>query len=182
MRQKGFNQLSGSVMPSLILGPRRVALIAAVAAVALAIIFYPLIVATPINPDKVDIKLGKVELISGNSGEQKLVLGVTFNTTNRNDITLTTARIDYALYADGIPLGNNTLSYEDVPLNGRPALFSGTSVPLRDNTFTLQYSDQNAAIFNKILNKISQIKWSITGNTLLDSGTTEVPKQFSSEL
>jgi hypothetical protein len=168
-------------MPPLILGPRRLALIAVIAAVALTIIFYPLIVASPINPDKVDIKVGKVELISGNAGEQKLVLGITFNTTNRNDITLTIARIDYSLSADGISLGNNTLSYEDVPLNGRPALFSGTSVPLKDSSFTLQYSDQNAAIFNKISKNISQVKWIVTGSTLLDSGTTEVPKQFSSQ-
>ena len=169
-------------MPPLIIGPRRVALIAAIAAVALTIIFYPLIVYTPIDPDKVDIKLGNVTPISGSAGEQKLVLGVTFNITNRNDITLTTSRIDYALSADGISLGNNTLSYEDVPLNGRPALFSGATVPLRDTGFTLQYSDQNAAIFNKILNNPSQIKWSVTGSSFLETGTTQVPKQFSSEL
>ena len=69
-------------MPPLIIGPRRVALIAAIAAVALTIIFYPLIVYTPIDPDKVDIKLGNVTPISGSAGEQKLVLGVTFNITN----------------------------------------------------------------------------------------------------
>ena len=169
-------------MPHLILGPRRLALIAAIAAVALTIIFYPLIVYTPIDPDKVDIKLSKVDLVSGSAGEQKLDLGITFNITNRNDITLTTSRIDYTLSADGTSLGSNTLSYEDVPLNGRPALFPGATVPLSDTGFTLQYSDQNAAIFNKILKNTSNIKWSVNGSSFLESGTTQVPKQFSSEL
>ncbi len=169
-------------MSPLILGPRRVALIAAIAAVALTIIFYPLIVATPIDPNKVDIKLSKVNLVSGSAGEQKLVLGVTFNFTNQNDLTLTTSRIDYTLMADGTQVGTGSLSYEDVPLNGRPAIFSGTSVPLADNTFALQYSDQNATIFNKILHNTSQVKWGVTGTAYIDSGTTEITKQFSSEL
>jgi len=171
-------------MPPLIIGPRRVALIGAIVAVALTIIFYPLIVETPIDPEKVDIKLSRVQLASGSTGEQKLVLSITFNTTNRNDITLTVSRIDYDLSADGVRLGSSTLSYEDVPLNGRPALFSGTTVPLTDNSFTLPYSDQNAEIFNKILNNTSQVKWSVTGSAFLESGTTQAqnPKVFSSEL
>jgi len=166
---------------SLIIGPRRVALIGAIAAVVLVIIFYPLIVQTPIDLDKVGIELSKVEKTSGSQGEQSLNLRVTFMVTNNNDITLTTSQINYELFADGVNLGPQTLSYEDVPLNGRPALFSGTHVPLA-HTFTVDYSDSEAAIFNKILNSTSDVKWTVTGSASIESGTTQETKDFSAEL
>ncbi len=167
---------------SLIIGPRRLALIGAIAAVALTIILYPLIVYTPIDKDKLGIELSKVELLSGSQGEQSLNLQLTFNVTNTNDITLTTSQIDYELFADGVDLGHYTISYEDVPLNGRPALFSGTHVPIRDTAVKIDYSDANAQIFNKILNNISGIKWSAAGTAGIESGTTQDTKDFSTTL
>jgi hypothetical protein len=165
----------------LILGPRRLALIAAIAAVALAIIFYPLIVSTPIDLEKVSIALSRVVLSSGGQGEQELSLRVTFVVNNTNDFTLTTSRIDYELFADGTSIGSHTLSYEDVPPNGRPPFFSGTSVPLSD-TFTLRYSDSNAETFNRILEDTTQIQWRASGSSIIESGTTFVTKEFSDEL
>lgn len=183
MRQpKGFNHLLESANLNLIIGHRRIALIGAIAAVALTIIFYPLLVYTPIDTSKVNISLGKVQLASGSAGQQQLVLTVTFNVTNRNHMTLTTSIIDYDLSANGVRLGTHSLSYEDVPLNGRPALFPDTTVPLVDSAFTITYTDQNAAIFNKILNDNSQIKWSVTGTATLETGTTQQTKNFSSEV
>jgi hypothetical protein len=166
----------------LIIGPRRAALIAAIAAVALTIIFYPLIIRTPIDLDKISIELGKVERTSGSQGEQSLNLQVTFTFTNTNDITLTTSQVDYELFADGVDLGHYTLSYEDVPLNGRPALFAGTHVPIRDPGVKIDYSDAKAEIFNKILNNTSDIKWSATGTASIESGTTQETKDFTATL
>lgn len=158
------------------------ALIAAIGAVALTIIFYPLLVFTPIDTGKVNIGLAKVQLTPGSTGQQQLALTVTFNVTNRNDMTLTTSIIDYDLSVNGVRLGSHSLSYEDVPLNGRPALFPGTTVPLVDNDFTLTYTDQNGAIFNKISNNTSQLRWSVTGTATLETGTTQQTKDFSSIL
>jgi LEA14-like dessication related protein len=165
----------------LILGPRRLALIAAIAAVALAIIFYPLIVSTPIDLEKVNIALSRVVLSSGGEGDQELNLRVTFGVNNTNDFTLTTSKIEYELFADGTSIGTDILSYEDVPPNGRPPFFSGTSVPLSD-TFTLRYSDANAEIFNRILEDTTQIQWRASGTSIIESGTTFVTKEFSDEL
>lgn len=156
-------------------------MIAAIAAVALAIIFYPLIVSTPIDLEKVNIDLSRVVLSSGGIDEQELNLRVTFVVNNTNDFTLTTSKIEYELFADGTSIGTHTLSYEDVPPNGRPPFFSGTSVPLSD-TFTLRYSDANAEIFNRILADTSQIGWRVSGSSIIESGTTFVTKEFSAEL
>ncbi|MCI0562939.1 MAG: hypothetical protein MN733_31055 [Nitrososphaera sp.] len=157
------------------------ALIGAIAAVALAIIFYPLIVFTPIDVEKVGVELTNVRVASGGAGDQELTLRVTFTVSNFNNITLTTSKIDYELFADETSLGTDRLSYEDVPVTGRPALFSGTSIPLTDS-FTFRYSDPEAEIFNTILGNSTQVEWRATGSAIIESGTTLVTKEFSDEL
>jgi hypothetical protein len=166
----------------LIIGPRRVALIGAIAAVVIVIVLYPELVRTPFNPQDVDIQLGRVALASGGQGEQELDLRVIFNVTNDSGYTLTTSKIEYELFADGASVGTDTISYEDIPINGRPALFSGSpAVPITDS-FTLKYSDQDAELFNKILDDSSGIKWSVTGKASVESGTTFQERPFSDEL
>jgi hypothetical protein len=73
------------------------------------------------------------------------------------------------------------LSYEDVPVNGRPALFPDSQVPLTDS-FGLEYSDDDADIFNRILNNSTQMDWSVSGTATIESGTTQVIKEFQAEL
>jgi hypothetical protein len=167
--------------PYLILGPRRIALIGAIAAVALAIIFYPLIVQTPFDPNKVAIQLTGVQLLSGSEGEQSLDLRVALQVTNTNEFTLTTSKIAYDLFADGAPVASDTISYEDVPVTGRPAFFSNQPVTISD-TLTLQYADEMASVFTRILNNTTDIDWRISGSTTIESGTTLQEKNFSSEL
>ena len=156
-------------------------LIGAIAAVALAIIFYPLIVQTPFDPESVTIQLTGVELQSGSESEQRLDLRVALQVTNTNEFTLTTSRIDYDLFADGAPVGSDTISYQDVPVTGRPAFFSNEPVIIPD-TMTLQYTDETANIFSSILNNSTDINWRITGSATIESGTTLQEKSFSSEL
>jgi hypothetical protein len=165
----------------LILGPRRIALIGAIAAVALTIIFYPLIVFTPFDPERVFINLSRVELTSGSEGEELLNLEVALNISNTNDITLTTSRIEYELFADGASVGTDTLSYEDVPLNGRPPLFPNSPTTVTD-TFRLDYSDQRAELFDRVLSSSDQINWRVSGIATVESGTTLLQKTFSDEL
>ena len=156
-------------------------LIGAIAAVALAIIFYPLIVQTPFDPEKVAIQLTGVELLSGSQGQQRLDLRVALQITNTNEFTLTTSKIAYELFADGAPVGSDTISYEDVPVNGRPAFFANQPVTISD-TLTLQYTDEMASLFTRILNNSTDINWRISGTATVESGTTQQEKTFSSEL
>ncbi|HXV45717.1 MAG TPA: hypothetical protein VD736_03500 [Nitrososphaera sp.] len=166
----------------MIIGPRRLVLIGAIAAVALTIIIYPELVRTPFDPEDVDIQLGRVALASGSQGEQELDLRVTFNITNDSGFTLTTSKIEYELFANGASVGTDVISYEDIPINGRPALFSGApAVPITDS-FTLRYSDEEAELFNRILDDSSSISWSVTGKASVESGTTFLEKNFSDEL
>jgi hypothetical protein len=115
------------------------------------------------------------------SSEQELTLQVTFTLVNNNEVALTTSKIEYELFADGTTVGTDILSYEDIPVNGRPALFSGSPVPLRD-FFVLKYSDDEAALFNTILTNSTQLNWRVTGSAIIESGTIFVPKEFSAVL
>ena len=156
-------------------------LIGAIAAVALAIIFYPLIVQTPFELERVAIQLIGVELLSGSEEEQRLDLRAALQVTNNNEFTLTTSKIAYDLFADGALVGSDTISYEDVPVTGRPAFFSNQPVTISD-TMTLQYTDEMAGLFSRILNNSTDINWSISGSATIESGTTFQEKRFSSEL
>jgi hypothetical protein len=167
--------------PYLIIGPRRLVLIGAIAAVALAIIFYPLIVQTPFDPERVAIQMTGVEVLSGSEGEQRLDLRVALQLTNTNEFTLTTSRIMYELFADGAPVGSDTISYEDVPVTGRPALFPNQPVTISD-TLTLQYNDEMAPLFSRILNNSTDVNWRISGSATIESGTTLQEKRFSGEV
>ena len=167
--------------PYLIIGPRRLVLIGAIAAVALAIIFYPLIVQTPFDLEKVAVQLTGVELLSGSEGEQRLDLRVALQITNTNEFTLTTSKVAYDLFADGAPVGSDTISYEDVPVTGRPALFPNQPVTISD-TLTLQYTDEMASRFSSILNNSTDITWRISGSATIESGTTLQEKRFSGEI
>ncbi len=167
----------------MIIGPRRVALIAAIVAVVLTIVFYPLLVQTPFDPQKVFFELSKVELMDGSQGEQETVVQASLVIINTNDYTLTTSKIDYELFADGVSVGSDTISYEDTPVNGRPPFFPNQPVTIRDTDgLTVQYSDANEDLFNKILNNSTDINWSINGSSSVESGTTLKEAQFSDEL
>jgi hypothetical protein len=165
----------------LIIGPRRLALIGAIAAVALTIIFYPLLVQDRIDTDAFKINLTKVVIDKQAPGGQELILRPTFTLINNNTITLTTSKIEYDLLADGQLVTNDILSYEDIPVNGRPVLFPGSVVPLT-HPITLQYADEKAQLFNKIANNGTSIDWTASGSAAIESGTTQVEKTFESTL
>lgn len=161
------------------IGPRRAILIGAIVAVALTIIFVPLIF-TINQPDfsKVDVRLSNVTIV--NAEEKRIELKPVFMVTNPTDETITTGKIDYELLANGVSVGTKTISYEDVPLNGRPAIFSGNSVPISDaaSPLVLELSDKNSDIFAKIHDNPGTIKWSATGSAEIDSTLVQYDKAF----
>ena len=164
-----------------ILGPRRIALIAAIVAVVLVIVFYPLIIETPIDLSKVSVGLSKVEVVTSNQTDRTLTINPTFSITNNSTITLTTESIDFQLFANGRPVGSGSVSYADVPVVGRPEIFSNTTVHI-PGSLDFQLSNDNAGIFKMVRDNSTQISWSTNGTATIESGTTVLPKDFSAEL
>ncbi len=164
----------------MIIGPRRIVLIGAIAAVAATIILLPLIFAqTAPDLNKVDVRLSKVSVTKADA--DKINLKVVFTLTNPTEQTATTSKVEYELFADGISLGQSTLSYEDIPPNGRPAIFGNGTVDV-SHQFVLEHSDKLADIYNKIQNDAQNVKWMARGTAQIESTLTTVPKAFENEI
>jgi LEA14-like dessication related protein len=185
-QKKAFNSLlySAILEQIMFLSRRRIVLIAAIAGVAIAIVFLPLIltITLPTNLNTVSIALAKVEVVNV-TGSSLINLNVFFSVHNPTDTTLTTSGIDYQLFANGTLLGQGSLSYADIPVNGRPQLFSNTTITLQSQ-FPVVNSHSNSQIFKLIQNPatLKQIKWKAEGVVDLDSGVSSSSKQFSTVL
>ena len=166
------------------LSRRRIILVGAIAAIAIAIILLPAILATVSAPDinSITIELSKVE-VGDIANDNIIPLNIFFNIHNPTDKAMTTSKIDYNLIADGESLGQGVLSYEDIPLNGRPQLSPGLTTTLK-STFELNQSNMNSDIFRVIKNAqaTEQIKWKVEGVAQIESAFSFSPKQFSDEL
>jgi predicted extracellular nuclease len=163
-----------------ILGPRRAILIGAIAAVALTIIFLPIIftINQP-NFELVNVRLANVTI--SDADEQEMTMRVEFEIENPTDQTITTSRLDYELFANGVLVTPRTISYEDIPLNGRPAIFAGQTVPIPE-TFVLEFDDDNAEVYNMILENPGGITWSATGSAQVESSLTFVTRPIDNEI
>lgn len=167
----------------MILGPRRIALGAAIAAVVIVIVLYPLLAknAEEFDPMQVDIGLSKVDVAQQNQTDSIVTIMPTFTFTNRNDVTLTTESIDYQIFADGKSVGTSTISYADVPVVGRPEMFTNSTVSI-PGSFYYQLSSDNADIFKKVRDSSTSVNWTATGTASIESGTTVLDRPFTVQL
>lgn len=163
------------------LSRRRIILMVAIGAIAITIVLLPLIltVTLPNNLNSVTIGLTKVDVVNRTSANI-INLNVFFSIHNPTDTTLTTSGIDYELFANGTLLGPGSLSYADVPVNGRPQLFSKTTLTL-PSQFQVIKSQSNSQVFKLLQNPaaIKHIKWKADGVTELESGVSSASKPFS---
>jgi hypothetical protein len=181
--QKGFNALSKE-FTAMIIGPRRIILIGAIAAIALTIIMVPLIFSLT-APDftLVEVRLTAVTVVQAD--EENMQLRPVITIFNPTDQALTTSRIDYELFADGRSLGNHTISFEDIPLNGRPAIFAGGSVaipPLTGNLHVVEFHDNIADVYDRIRDDPETIRWSARGEAIIESTLVQEIISFESRL
>jgi LEA14-like dessication related protein len=167
------------------LSRRRIILIVAIAAIMGAIILLPLILATFSAPNinSITIELSKVEVRNIANDNKSISLDLFFNVHNPTDKAMTTSKIEYNLTADSESLGQGVVSYEDIPLNGRPQLLPGLTTTLQ-STIELNQSNVNSDIFRVITNAeaAKQIKWKVEGVAQIESAFSFSPKQFSDEL
>ncbi len=164
----------------MIIGPRRAILIGAIAAVALTIILLPLIF-TIGQPDLNLVQVRLADVVVSDADEQEMGMRVVFTIENPTDQTVTTSRIDYELLANGMSVTTRTISFEDIPLNGRPAIFGGQSVDIPEN-FVLAFEDDNAEVYNMILENPDGITWSATGTSQVESSLTLATRPIDNEI
>ena len=163
---------------------RRIILIGVIAAVVVTIVFLPLVltITLPTNVNDVTVRLVKVEVVKNATAVSPRIvqLNLIFGVHNPTDKSLTTSRIEYQLFANGRPLGDGLLSYEDVPVNGRPQLFPNTDAQLQSQ-FTITPSNSNAEIMKLITNQSTgkKITWKVVGEADIESGFSSASKSFT---
>lgn len=174
----------------MIIGARRLILIGAIAAVALSIIFVPLIVLIP-APDfsLVDVRLSEVTVMRAD--ERSIELRPVFTVENGSDKIVTTSRIDYELRADGFTLGSHAISFEDIPSFGRPHAFEATPErgpgivripPVPGDPYLLEFREEIADVYNRIRTDPESVGWSARGNAVVESALVEEILPFDNRI
>lgn len=159
-------------------------MIGAIAAIVLTIILVPLIFSLT-APDfgLIEVRLSNVTVVRAD--EDGIQLRPAISISNPTDQTVTTSRIDYELFADSRSLGNHTISFEDIPLNGRPAIFAGGSVPitpLAGRPYVVEFDESIADVYERIRNDPESVQWSAKGEAFIESTLVQERVVFENRL
>jgi LEA14-like dessication related protein len=169
------------------IGARRAILIGVIGAIVAFIVLFPAI------PDLLrggselkDVTIGiqNIAIENTNTVNNTIPLTVTFKIDNQDNKVLSTSKIDYTIYANNTSLGNGLLSYEDIPLNGKPQLYPNSPTTL-ESTFVLDRTASNSELFDKIHDDkfmTNSTEWKVNGTAQIDSAFTIYPIDFSGNL
>lgn len=134
------------------------------------------------NPqlEQVEVELADVQIREVNTIENRAKLEVTFLVKNPSEKTFTVPVIGYKLFADGVFLGSGQYSTEDIAMPGRAVFYPGSAIPLK-NTFSLNLTEENAEIYDAVLNeRVSG--FSVEGSVTSETSWSLVEKEFTAEM
>src|SRR5665648_183412 len=124
------------------LSKRRIVLFGVIGALVITIIFLPRIQYFVNAPDVnvIDFNLAAVNISNLSNNTNKIELSLLFDV--------------YNLFGDNKLLCHGVLSYEDIPLNGRPQFSPGQTATLK-SAIILQPSDMNMDVIEKLMSNSS---------------------------
>ena len=171
------------------LSKRRIVLFGVIGALVITIILLPRIQYFVNAPDVnvIDFNLAAVNIsnISNNTNNNNIELSLLFDVYNPSDKSATTSKVEYDLFGDNKLLGHGVLSYEDIPLNGRPQFSPGQTTTLK-SAIILQPSDMNMDVIEKLISNssdsINSIRWNVNGFSQIESAFVILEKDFSDVL
>jgi hypothetical protein len=169
------------------LSKRRIVLFGVIGVLALTIILLPRIqyfINAP-NVDAIDFELSSINIANLSNNTNNIELLLHFDVSNPSEKTATTSKVEYDLFGDDEYLGHGVLSYEDIPLNGRPQFSPGQTTTLK-STIVLQPSDTNMNIIERLIDNqsdsINNIRWNVNGSSQIESAFVIVQKDFNDVL
>jgi hypothetical protein len=171
------------------LSKRRIVLFGVIGALVITIILLPRIQYFVNAPDVnvIDFNLAAVNIsnISNNTNNNNIELSLLFDVYNPSDKSATTSKVEYDLFGDNKLLGHGVLSYEDIPLNGRPQFSPGQTTSLK-SSIILQPSDINRDVIEKLISNssdsVNSIRWNVNGSSQIESAFVILEKDFSDVL
>ena len=169
------------------LSKRRIVLFGVIGALVITIILLPRIqyfVNAP-NVDVIDFNLAAVDISNISNNTNNIELSLLFDVYNPSDKSATTSKVEYDLFGDDKLLGHGVLSYEDIPLNGRPQFSPGQTTTLKSDII-LQPSDMNRDIIEKLISNssdsVNSIRWNVNGSSQIESAFVILEKDFNDVL
>jgi len=169
------------------LSKRRIVLFGVIGVLALTIILLPRIqyfINAP-DVDALNFQLSSVDIANLSNNTNNIELLLLFDVSNPSEKTATTSKVEYDLFGDNEYLGHGVLSYEDIPLNGRPQFSPGETTTLK-SAIILQPSDTNMDIIDKLIgnqsDSINNIRWNVNGTSQIESAFVVVQKDFNDVL
>lgn len=169
------------------LSKRRIVLFGVIGVLVITIVFLPRIQYFINAPDvnAIDFKLSSVDITNLSNNTNNIELLLRFDVSNPSEKTATTSKVEYDLFGDNEFLGHGVLSYEDIPLNGRPQFSPGQTTTLK-SPIVLQPSDTNIDIIEKLIDNqsdsINNIRWNVNGSSQIESAFVIVQKDFNDVL
>lgn len=169
------------------LSKRRIVLFGVIGALGISIIVLPQIQYFVNAPDvnAIDFKLSSVNITNLSNNTNNIELVLFFDVSNLSGKSATTSKVEYDLFGDNELLGHGVLSYEDIPLNGRPQFSPGQTTTLK-SSIILQPSDMNMDVIKKLISNssdsINSIRWNVNGSSQMESAFVIVEKDFSDVL
>lgn len=169
------------------LSKRRIVLFGVIGVLVITIIFLPRIQYFINAPDvnAIDFKLSSVDITNLSNNTNNIELLLRFDVSNPSEKTATTSKVEYDLFGDNEFLGHGVLSYEDIPLNGRPQFSPGQTTTLK-SPIVLQPSDTNIDIIEELIDNqsdsINNIRWNVNGSSQIESAFVIVQKDFNDVL
>jgi hypothetical protein len=125
--------------------------------------------------EDIDIDLKSVEFKRFDEENDIIVLEVTFEVSNNSGTVMTVGNMNYDLFADDNFVCKGFVSYRDIPLVGRPQIFSfGSSGPIRTEC---EVTSDNI-IWNDIMNGNTDKVWRTKGVTEIESSISVITKEF----
>ncbi len=127
----------------------------------------------------VGIDLVSISVKSIDTINSKAILEVTFKLNNNSGTVMSVGEVSYDLSANDKFICKGTASYRDIPLVGRPQIFSySESGPIRTECEVMK-SDEIIDIWNSIVNNnIENITWRAKGIAEVESSISVIEKRF----
>lgn len=125
---------------------------------------------------QVNINLQSVKVLNIDKINNRASLEVDYFLDNPTTVTSTISTVNYELYANGKDLGPGSYSVEDIPMEGRPALFPEGNTTVTD-TFHLVDNPNIADVYNSII-KGESVKYESKGQVTIESTLTLITKDF----
>ncbi len=160
----------------------RILVVSAIAGAAIAFVLMYILAAqqASVLESDIGIDITDIDRKAYNPETDTITLQVTFQISNNSNTVMSLGEITYSLFGNDINICKGAISYRDIPLVGRPQIFSyGISGPIRTDC-EIKQTSENIEVWNAILNdNINNIRFNAKGNAEIETSVSVIPKSFN---